>query len=353
MLRRKSLAIGLRALHSATSVSAKHPKPLHIPVLLEEVLENLNLNDQSMVLDLTFGAGGHSEEVLKRYSKSHVFALDRDEQAFSLAKEMSAKYSQRLTPMLGKFSELHELLQAAGLSYGEINAAIIDPGCSSMQFDEPGRGFSLAYDGPLDMRMDGNRNTNQPTAADVVNHLSEEEIDMILLKYGDERLSKKIARSIVENRPIHTTKALAEAVGNAFSYRSHMIGTDAIGRRRHAATKTFMALRIFVNDEINELHSGITTVGRYLSDKGRLAIITFHPNEDRLVKQALNVKDFVKLPTCENSETKTLGRNAIWTNLHKGVILPCKAEIQNNTRARSAKLRVAVKNMTTDASVKS
>ncbi|XP_076804264.1 12S rRNA N(4)-cytidine methyltransferase METTL15-like isoform X1 [Clavelina lepadiformis] len=317
---------------TATTLRKKRIKQsFHTPVLLDETIEGLNLQKHSnpIVLDMTFGAGGHSKEILIRHKNCHVIALDRDIKAHNIAKDLAQEFRKRVTPLLGKFSEVDHLLKSHGYSESSLDGVIIDAGCSSMQFDEAERGFSLSKDGPLDMRMDGTRNSSQVTAADVVNYLSLKDLTEIIGKYGQERYPEKIAQSIVENRPFSRTKQLAEAIGNTFSISNHMIRMDAIGRRCHSATKTFMALRIFVNDELNELHTGIEMAEKFLKNDGRLATITFHSLEHKIVRKVLNKRGG--------------DGQSPWHPDKEDYAKPFLSELETNPRSRSAFLRVATR----------
>ncbi|KAJ3593442.1 hypothetical protein NHX12_005777, partial [Muraenolepis orangiensis] len=219
---------------------------------------------------MTFGSGGHTKEILNTCSDVTVLALDRDPAAFCLAQQLAARYAGRVRPMLGRFSEL---LAQVEVKPGSVDAVLLDAGCSSMQMDRPQRGFSLSRDGPLDMRMDGDRYPNMPCAADVVNALDQQALAAILLAYGEEKHARKISSAIVEARgvcPITRTQQLASVVA------------DKLERPSHVATKTFQALRIFVNDELNELHAGLRAARTLLRPGGRLCALTFHSLEDRL-----------------------------------------------------------------------
>lgn len=321
-------------------------KPLHKPVMVKEVLENLYPTDGDTILDLTFGAGGHSEAVLKRCETCRIIALDRDPLAYALAQKISQQYSGRVLPLLGRFSELEDLLRKNGIS--AINGAIIDAGCSSMQMDTASRGFAISKDGPLDMRMDGDRDDRMPTAADVVNNLDAKDLKEILEKYGEEKHAEKIAQNIVHHRtivgPIITTKQLAQTVASAFEKSRGGQRRDALNRRAHVATKCFMAIRIFVNDELNELNAGLHTVEKYMVKGGRIVAITFHSLEDRIVKGILLNQHLTKQPSLKRSNMNMKKEDEKkWLVLKKKVIAPQFDEICDNTRARSAKFRSATR----------
>nr|XP_026690931.1 probable methyltransferase-like protein 15 isoform X2 [Ciona intestinalis] len=316
---------------------------LHIPVMAEELVSGLNIKRGDVIIDMTFGAGGHTKFIMENYKHCKVIALDRDEKAFEIAQDLSKKFKGRIIPLLGKFSELDKLLSDHGIVENSLNAVLLDAGCSSMQFDQPERGFSLVRDGPLDMRMDGNRSEGQITAADVVNNLDEEELTEIIYKYGDERNARNISSSIIENRPISTTLELARVVSMAFSQTSDVFRVDSLGRRCHIATKTFMAIRIFVNDELNEICHGIKTSEKYLMNGGKMGVITFHSLEDRVVKRMLKQieisKPFnVKMGVGKRSKTE----RRYWKR-EQSLLLPSGEEIEQNPRSRSAKLRIATR----------
>ncbi|KAM7291964.1 12S rRNA N4-methylcytidine methyltransferase [Ixodes scapularis] len=201
-------------------------------------------------------------------------------------------------PVLSRFSEVEETLEQLGVEPNSVDGAILDCGCSSMQFDDPSRGFGLSTNGPLDMRMDAERYPNEPTAADVVNSLDYESLARILKVYGEEKKAKKVAQAIVDSRfmmrSIDTTWELAQLVETALS---DGLGErrDMLGRPTHLATKTFMALRIFVNDELNELNHALTVGRRLLRPGGRLAVLSFHSLEDRLVKRHFQTVDLMQI----------------------------------------------------------
>ncbi|KAJ8334023.1 hypothetical protein SKAU_G00413420, partial [Synaphobranchus kaupii] len=260
---------------------------------------------------------------------------------------------------LGRFSELRALLSQHGVGPGSLDGVLLDAGCSSMQFDCPERGFSLSRDGPLDMRMDGDRYPDMPNAADVVNALDQQALASILNTYGEERHAKKIASAIVEARsiyPISRTQQLASIVAGAFSASALYARKDLLQRPAHVATKTFQALRIFVNNELNELYTGLQVAETFLKPGGRLCVLTFHSLEDRVVKRFLQGAD-PSTPPCRNvhkrihqggapepvEEEEEAAAGAHWVYLHKGVITPLMKEVQGNPRGRSAKLRAACK----------
>lgn len=279
-----------------SSVSTE--KPPHTPVMLKEVLHYLDVQPGQVVLDMTFGGGGHTKAILNMVPKVTVLALDRDPTAISLAKQLAKEHSGRVKPLLGRFSELETLLSDMNINQGSIDAILLDAGCSSMQMDQAERGFAISKDGPLDMRMDGERYPDMPCAADVVNTLDQQALASILTAYGEERHARKIASAIVEARrvnPITRTQQLASVVAGSFPSAVVYARKDRLHRPAHVATKTFQALRIFVNDELNELHAGLRAAQAALRPGGRLCIITFHSLEDRLVKRFLQGEDLSNL----------------------------------------------------------
>lgn len=338
-----------------TSITSKPP---HVPVLCQEAISYLKPSSQQVFIDMTFGAGGHTSQLLDNYQDIKVFALDRDPIAHDLAKSMSDKYQGRLIPLLGKFSELPRLLKDHNVACHSIDGILFDFGCSSMQFDEADRGFSISKNGPLDMRMDRgfNKNTEQITAADVLARAEEADLVKILRIYGEEKAAKKIARAIVEARSafykIETTKQLADLVASCLSDTPFRM--DKMQRPSHVATKTFQALRIFVNNELNEINYGMILANAYLKTQGRLVAITFHSLEDTIVKRHLNgnviegLANPVPLKYCGHDVThdKELIESFVssnWKQLHKHVVVPDDEEVIRNSRSRSAKLRAAIK----------
>nr|XP_015808839.2 probable methyltransferase-like protein 15 [Nothobranchius furzeri] len=340
----------------ASSVSAD--KAPHTPVMLKEVLHYLDIQPAQVVLDMTFGGGGHTRAILKTAPEVTVLALDRDPTAFSLAQHLAKEHPGRVKPLLGRFSELETLLSNVNIKPGSIDAILLDAGCSSMQMDQAERGFSLSKDGPLDMRMDGERYPDMPCAADVVNTLDQQALASILTAYGEERHARKIASAIVEARrvsPITRTQQLAAVVAGAFPAFVLYARKDRLQRPAHVATKTFQALRIFVNDELNELHAGLNVAQAALKPGGRLCVITFHSLEDRLVKRFLRGEDLSNLDQYHFSPKKQGSRkervvdeerdckSACWFPVRRKVITPGKNDVLENPRGRSAKLRIALR----------
>lgn len=278
---------------------------VHIPVLGREVIEGLALHPGGHYLDATVGGGGHSELILAAFPDIQVTALDQDQQAIRAAQERLAAYGNRV-----KFHHTNFADFDPGDSY--FDGILADLGVSSAQFDWSERGFSFRQEAPLDMRMNQQQ---ELTATDVINTWDETELANIFYTYGEERLSRKIARRIVERRPFQTTTQLAETIFHAVP-RSYRYG------RIHPATRTFQALRIVVNRELEVLETFLQKAPLWLKPNGRLAIISFHSLEDRIVKHRFKESELLQVIT-------------------KKPIIPTDEEIEKNSRARSAKLRIA------------
>lgn len=303
----------------------------HTPVLTNEILQGLNLQTDGIYIDCTFGRGGHSKAILQHISeRGRLYAFDKDPDAINAIDE-SLRHDKRFSIMQGSFTMLGQLVEKENLS-GKVNGILLDLGVSSPQFDNKERGFSFQHDACLDMRMD---NTRGLTAADWLNSASQDEICNVLHDYGEERYAKKIARAIVEarkNQLITGTNQLAELVKSA---------VPAYEKNKHPATRTFQAIRIFINDELNELKNILDQSIKALSAGGRLVVISFHSLEDRIVKRFIREKskgDYFPagLPITQDKlrpELKTVGK----------AIYPTENEIRNNPRARSAVLRIAEK----------
>ncbi|NXO48441.1 MET15 protein, partial [Aramus guarauna] len=336
---------------------------LHIPVMLEEVVNCLSPQPGQRFLDMTFGAGGHTTALLEKASDITIYALDRDPTAYKIAQQLSQSYPKQIRALLGQFSQSEALLISSGVEPGTLDGVLLDAGCSSMQFDTPERGFSLQKDGPLDMRMDSDRYPDMPTAADVVNALDQQALASILRTYGEERHAKKIASAIVQARsiyPITRTQQLASIVAGAFPASALYARKDLLQRPTHVATKTFQGLRIFVNDELHELFIGLKTAEKFLKPGGRLVALSFHSLEDRIIKRFLHGINMTEkynlgsrqkirraLKNCsEDDDTQELPHgksNSKWFFIQKKVLTPQAKDIQTNPRGRSAKLRAAIK----------
>ena len=300
----------------------------HQPVLYQEIIHALQPKRGGLYIDGTLGAGGHARGILEACAPDGLLlGLDVDPQALALARENLAPYVQRLT--LVQASYLSILDQMAALGWDAIDGIVLDLGASSMQFDTPTRGFSFLHDGPLDMRSAPRA---PQTAADLINGLPERELADLIYRYGEERHSRKIAGAIVKARPLHTTRELAAVIETVLPKRGGI----------HPATRTFQALRIAVNDELACLEAALPLAVAGLRAGGRLAIISFHSLEDRIVKEFLRSqsKDLVNPPYERIHEVE---RKAILKEITRKPITPSDEEINSNPRARSAKLRVAEK----------
>jgi len=300
----------------------------HIPVMLQEVLTYLHPQDYEIYIDATFGSGGYTRAFLEA-AACQVIAFDRDPAAILHAKDLQARFGERLTIVEAPFSEMATQLAARGIH--KVNGIVFDLGVSSPQIDEPARGFSLRFEGPLQMRMDAD--ATQLTAHAVVNQFSEQDIADILYRYGDERKARRIAKAIVgvrRSQEIATTLQLADLVKSVM---------PAHGQVEHPATRTFQALRIFVNDELGEFERALAVTPQILSPGGRLLVVTFHSLEDRLIKEFLHPQ-----VTLQNSRylPYVAHKEPLFENLMKKPLTPSKQEIHHNPRARSAKLRAAV-----------
>jgi 16S rRNA (cytosine1402-N4)-methyltransferase len=304
----------------------------HRPVLLSEVIDALKPRDGGIYVDGTFGAGGYSRAMLDAASCS-VYGIDRDPTAIASGQKLVQEYDGRLTLLEGCYGDMDQLLAEplARLGVESVDGVALDLGVSSMQLDQAERGFSFRFDGPLDMRMGG----EGISAADIVNTWEEKRIADVIFRYGEERHSRRIARAIVRERerePIATTLRLAEIVRRAIGK-----GDDRID----PATRTFQALRIAVNDELGELERGLEAAQALLREQGRLAVVSFHSLEDRIVKDFMRERsDAAPRPSRHMPD---IGRKveAPFRLVSRRPILPNETETALNTRARSAKLRVA------------
>lgn len=333
-----------------------NPTPAdHLPVMSREVIKSLKPESGKTYIDMTFGAGGHTRKILESAPNIKVIALDRDPNAKTYMDIMCENYPNQVIPLCGKFSELPSLLTSIDIAEESIDGILFDFGCSSMQFDQAERGFSINSNGPLDMRMSKNQYPDEPTAADVLATIDESDLAKIIKVYGGEKKAKKIARTIIDVRyalkPIRTTHELASIVASCFDENFHL---DPLNRPMHNATKTFQAIRIFVNNELNEINYGIQCAEKYLKPGGRLVTITFHSLEDTIVKRhiqgqvvqgvanAVALKYVSQMEICEENIIENFMKS-MWRPLYKHVIIPSPKEVDLNPRCRSAKLRAAVK----------
>ena len=306
----------------------------HKPVLLDECLDALAIKPEGIYLDGTLGRAGHSLEIARRLSgKGRLIGVDRDETALEAAKQRLAEYMDRVTLVHSNFSEIHAILDQLGID--KIDGMLFDLGVSSPQLDDAERGFSYMHDAPLDMRMD---RTAALTAYDVVNGWSYEELRRILFEYGEERYAPVIAKHIVRQReqaPIETTVQLSDIIRGAMP-------PAALREKQHPAKRSFQAIRIAVNGELDELEPMMEAAAERLNVGGRLAVISFHSLEDRIIKKAMQRLATgctcpPEFPVC------VCGKLPKMKLVSRKPIVSSAAELEYNHRARSAKLRVAEK----------
>jgi 16S rRNA (cytosine1402-N4)-methyltransferase len=301
------------------------PAP-HIPVLGRQAVEHLNLGHEGVYIDGTFGAGGYSRLILQTPG-TQVIGIDRDPRAVAMSADLVMAANGRLTVIEDQFSNLDAVAHSCG--FDAVDGIVLDVGVSSMQLDNAERGFSFRLDGPLDMRM----GSDGPSAADIVAHADERDLANIIFQLGEERHSRSVARAIVKARaetPIETTRTLADIIGRVVRSKPNEI---------HPATRTFQALRIFVNNELGELISALEAAERMLKPGGRMVVVSFHSLEDRIVKTFF----------AGRAETRGGSRHApqiereapSFTVLTKRPEVAGDAEVAANPRARSAKLRAA------------
>jgi 16S rRNA (cytosine1402-N4)-methyltransferase len=300
----------------------------HVPVLLEEVVDGLGVEPGGRYIDATVGGGGHAHEILAVSAPDgSLLGLDRDPAALELAAARLSGYHGRFELVHSSFAFLAEV--AAAQDFFPVDGVLLDLGLSSLQLADASRGFSFLVDGPLDMRFD--TTSSDRMAADLVNRLTLEELADVLFTYGEERQSRRIARAIVEARPLHTTRELVDVVERAIGRRR---------RRLHPATLVFQALRIAVNDELTALEMALPQAVELLAPAGRLAVIAFHSLEDRIVKRFMRreSRDCIcspELPIC------TCDHEALLDVITRKPIQPTDEEVEINPRSRSARLRIA------------
>ena len=303
----------------------------HKPVLLDECIEMLNIRPGGVYVDGTLGRAGHSREIVRRLTGGRLICIDQDTAAIRAAEERLAPWRDRVTLVHGNFSDLADILREAGVS--GVDGALFDLGVSSPQLDDASRGFSYMQDAPLDMRMD---RTSPLTAQEVVNSWSLEELRRVLFDFGEERYAPAIARAIVrrrEHRPIETTLELVDVIKSAMP-------PAALREKQHPAKRSFQAVRIAVNGELDALPPMLRAAADKLRPGGRLAVITFHSLEDRIVKRTL--RELAQGCTCPpNFPVCMCGKRPL-LRLDKPVT-PTAAEVAENPRARSARLRAAEK----------
>ena len=302
----------------------------HISVLLNECIDNLNITPDGIYVDGTMGGGGHSLEIAKRLTTGRLICIDQDPNAHEAAGKRLAEYKDRITFVRDNFGNIANILDSLGIE--KIDGMLLDIGVSSHQLDEAERGFSYQQDAPLDMRM----NPDRPFSAyDVVNGYDEDELDRVIFTYGEERWARRIAQFIGKEReakPIETTGELVDIIKKAVPKGARKDGP-------HPAKRTFQAIRIEVNGELEVLQRAIDDVAARLAVGGRLCIITFHSLEDRIVKEAFRKQENPcicppQFPVC------VCGKKPLGRVITRKPILPSKEELEENPRSRSAKLRV-------------
>lgn len=303
----------------------------HVSVLLPECIDSLNIRPEGVYVDGTLGMGGHSEEIAKRLTTGKLIGIDRDETAIRRAGERLRPYGDRVQLVHGNFRDTAEILDDLGVE--AVDGMLFDLGVSSPQLDESERGFSYMHDAPLDMRMDETDNLN---AWFIVNRWPEEKLRRILYDYGEERCAPRIAAAIVrerEQREIRTTLQLVEVIRSAMP-------AAALREKQHPAKRTFQAIRIAVNDELEAVRAMMATAPDKLRPGGRIAVISFHSLEDRIVKTGIAARENGctcprEFPVCTCGFVQTL------RSVTRKPILPSPEELEANPRSRSAKLRVA------------
>lgn len=301
----------------------------HLPVLYQEIIDALAPTSSGRYVDATVGAGGHSWGILEA-SQPHgeLLGLDLDPQAMAIAKKRLSEFGHRKRLVLASYTTLST--QLAKMEWESVQGIVIDLGVSSMQLDTPERGFSFRESGPLDMRFSPNQ---QISAEEIINTFTEEEIADIIWQYGEEKNSRRIARAICKARPLETTGQLAEVIEKSLGKRQH---------KTHPATKTFQAIRIAVNQELNAIKEFLPQAVSALAPGGTLAVISFHSLEDRLVKQFFRFesKDCIcppKQPICNCDHQATI------VEVNRKPIVATEEEIEQNPRSRSARLRIVKK----------
>ncbi len=306
---------------------------MHVPVLLEESLSYLNVARKGVLMDCTFGGGGHAREILSRMDKSgRLIALDRDVEAVNRGHELEAEFGN-LKVLHRNFTDLMDVAKEEGV-FGRVDGILADLGTSMFQLKNPGRGFSFSADGPLDMRMDTGTGL---TAADILNQYSEEALARIFRDYGEERYAKRIAREVVARRghaPYRTTLDFAKQVEDIYGGRRGRI---------HPATRCFQALRIAVNEELEALPHFLESALEVLGTGGVLVVISFHSLEDRIVKNFFRDKARMCICPPEQAQCTCGGNNAKVRILTRKVVRPSSWEVERNPASRSSRLRAAEK----------
>lgn len=302
----------------------------HIPVMLKECIEGLNIKKDGIYVDCTVGGGGHSEQIARRLESGKLIAIDQDVNAIKAASARLAPYADRVEFANSNFSEIEKILGGR-----KIDGALIDLGVSSYQLDTPERGFSYNYNARLDMRMD---ESAALSAYDVINSYSKEKLEQIFFEYGEERYAKRIVSQIAERRaakPIETTLELVDIIKAAIPQKLREKGS-------HPAKRTFQAIRIEVNNELGVIEPTLRALVSALNKGGRLCVISFHSLEDRIVKRTFN--EMIKACTCPpDFPICVCGRKPEIELVNRKPLLPTEEELEINSRSHSAKLRIAEK----------
>ncbi len=301
----------------------------HVPVLLEEVIAALDPQPGDVVIDATFGAGGYTRALLDRGATVHAFDRDPDAIAAGQRWAETQESPPRLVLHPHRFSEMLDVMTSVGLA--RVDGVVMDIGVSSMQLDQAHRGFAFSADGPLDMRM----SQDGASAADFLNTADEKAIADVLYTYGEERQSRRVARAIVAARPLETTGELARIVRRALGHKPH--------DKKDPATRTFQAVRIHVNGELDELSAGLSAAECLLREGGRLAVVSFHSLEDRIVKRFL--REASSTPSASRHVPLAAQDDPVFSQVSKA-IKPGEAELERNPRARSSVLRHATRTAT-------
>jgi 16S rRNA (cytosine1402-N4)-methyltransferase len=300
----------------------------HLPIMLHEVIEALDIKKDGLYVDGTFGRGGHSRAILEKLSTGHLIVFDQDERAIESAQKLSLEFPNKITIVQSNFKHLNQELDARG--FKNIDGILLDLGVSSPQFDDPSRGFSYRFDTRLDMRMDLSQSLD---AYQVINHYPFEKLMHIFQVYGEEKFAKQIARKIEKQReikPIETSFELVDIIRSAYP-------SKVLKQKGHPAKQVFQAIRIEVNQEMEVLKSVLEQAVNRLNPNGRLVILTFHSLEDRMVKQYFNKLSVVDVPSKIPLQTLPL---ADYELVNRKVITSSEEELSQNPRAQSAKLRV-------------
>ncbi|AAT75753.1 cell membrane substrate S-adenosyl-methyltransferase [Mesoplasma florum L1] len=304
----------------------------HIPVLLKESIEYLNIKENGIYVDCTLGRAGHSSEILKKLKDGKLFSIDQDETAILEGTEKLTKISNNFKILEGNFVNISAMLAMQGIF--EVDGILYDLGVSSPQFDVAERGFSYRFDGPLDMRMD--RANNSLTAHKIVNEYTQEELEQILWNYGDEKFARSIAKNIILSRPINTTFELVSVIKKS-------LPAKILKQQKHPAKKTFQALRIRVNNEMETLESSLEQSLNLLKPKGRVVVITFHSLEEKVVKNIFKKYTLDEQQFYLSNLPYEIESSKDFKLLFKKPLKPTNTEVENNNRSHSAKLWVIEK----------